>query len=284
MHEDMTIEDRIKQAAMQIKKADKLIILAGAGMSADSGLSTFRDEDGYWKAQSINQFTLASYTTFCNDPLSSWKFYANRIKLYRATAPHGGYQILKKWCDQLGTGNSFVFTSNTDQHFEKSGFDRNQIYECHGSLGYMYCSDTSCSTRNAGLIVITEHQLTKIFMGCLPECTCGQLLRPHVLMFGDRSFNHDMNVVASHRWKSFSESIVSSDNLVVIEIGVGSTVTTVEDMTWQLSHKVHTVIQINPKKPSPDDSSCKWLSIDMSALVALILLENDVLNISEDYL
>ena len=147
MHEQMTT-DEIKNAATEIKKASKIIVLAGAGMSADSGLPTFRDETGYWQGQSVNQFTLASYKTYMSDPSSSWKFYASRIQHYRATDPHDGYKVLRKLCADIGFENSFVFTSNTDQHFQKSGFNLNKIYECHGSLGYMYCSDKSCLTRN----------------------------------------------------------------------------------------------------------------------------------------
>lgn len=275
MHEQMTT-DKITNAAKEIKNASKLVVLAGAGMSADSGLPTFRDETGYWRRQSVNQFTLASYKTYNSDPSSSWKFYANRILRYRSTDPHDGYKVLSKLCADIGFENSFVFTSNTDQHFQKSGFNPNKIYECHGSLGYMYCSDKSCLTRNEGLIDITDYKLERIHKGYLPVCTCGQLLRPHVLMFGDLSFHHEANEASLNRWNKFLDSITPSDYLVVLEIGVGSTVTTVEDITWQLSRKASAVIQINPNKLMPEESFCTWISLDKSALEALNLLKDAV--------
>jgi len=56
--------------------------------------------------------------------------------LYRKTEPHEGFKILQKWCQGTRKGH-FVYTSNVDNQFQKSGFDENRIVECHGTLFWM---------------------------------------------------------------------------------------------------------------------------------------------------
>ena len=272
----MEQEKEIKLATSFIRQAKKIVILAGSGMSADSGLPTFRDKSGYWKNTSIDHFRMASYTTFLNDPVVSWSFYADRIGSYRASKPHLGYEILHGWCKRMGEGNCFVFTSNVDQLFLKAGFADQQIFHCHGILDFMCCSDKRCQSRETGLNHISEEQLRETQEGSLPVCSCGQTMRPHVMMFGDQSFHHSVNDQVSERWKTFLQSIKSADNLVVLEIGAGSTVTTVEDITWQLSKVASAVIQINPNKPAPPESHSEWINLNGNALAMLMALNDSL--------
>ena len=272
----MEQEKQIQLAAGFIRQAKKIVILAGSGMSADSGLPTFRDKSGYWKNASTDHFKMASYTTFLNGPIVSWSFYADRISSYRAAKPHLGYEILHSWCKRVGEDNCFVFTSNVDQLFLKSGFADQQIFHCHGILDFMYCSDKRCQRRQTGLHHISEEQLLEINNGALPTCSCGQTMRPHVMMFGDQSFHHLANDQASKRWTTFLQSINPADNLVVLEIGAGTTVTTVEDVTWQLSKVASAVIQINPNKPVPPESDSEWIHLSGSALATLMALNDSL--------
>ena len=272
----MEQEKQIQLAAGFIRKAKKIVILAGSGMSADSGLSTFRDKSGYWKNTSIDHFKMASHTTFLNDAVVSWNFYADRVSSYRAAKPHLGYEILHGWCKRMRVGNCFVFTSNVDQLFLKAGFADQQIFHCHGILDFMYCSDNRCQSRQTGLNHISEEQLLEIQNGALPTCSCGQIMRPHVMMFGDQSFHHSANDQAIERWNTFLQSIKRTDNLVVLEIGAGSTVTTVEDVTWQLSKIASAVIQINPNKLAPPESDSEWINLNGSALATLMALDGSL--------
>ncbi|QEW05903.1 SIR2 family NAD-dependent protein deacylase [Nitrincola iocasae] len=272
----------IERAAAYLRSAKRLVILAGAGMSADSGLLTFRDATGYWKSDDRNQFSLASYSLFEKEPRASWKFYAKRIRQYRLTKPHPGYEILHKWCTRVGSHRSFVLTSNTDGHFLKSGFNPDQVYECHGSLESMYCSDKHCDTRKIGLMSITDDQLNLIEDGILPKCGCGQVLRPHVLMFGDRSFLHHADEKAYLNWQSFEKHLASSRDFLVLEIGVGSTVTTLEDKTWALAKQALAVLQINICKAAPNDSPCPWLNLDGTALTVLESVHEEMNKYADD--
>src|SRR5437588_12489307 len=123
----MNNDDLLDRAAAAVASADALLIGAGAGMGVDSGLPDFRGDKGFWNAYppyaalGLNFIALASPRWFTDDPEIAWGFYGHRLNLYRQTAPHAGFQILRKWAERMPRG-SFVYTSNVDGHFQRSGF------------------------------------------------------------------------------------------------------------------------------------------------------------------
>ena len=139
------IDSHFKFAAEQIAKADAIVIAAGAGIGVDSGLPDFRGNDGFWNAYpalakaQINFTDIANPRVFHQQPELAWGFYGHRLDLYRKTVPHAGFGILKKWTD--AKKGSWVFTSNVDGQFQKAGFAKDQIHECHGSIHYLQCVD-----------------------------------------------------------------------------------------------------------------------------------------------
>jgi NAD-dependent SIR2 family protein deacetylase len=122
-------------AAAALKSADALLIGAGAGMGVDSGLPDFRGPEGFWEAYppyrklGLNFVDLANPEWFDQDPALAWGFYGHRRNLYRQTAPHAGFQILRKWAERMRIGY-FIFTSNVDGHFQKAGFPVERVMEC----------------------------------------------------------------------------------------------------------------------------------------------------------
>src|SRR5690606_9571043 len=79
-------------------------------------------------------------TAFRKHPRLAWGFYGHRLALYRATQPHEGFSILRRWAERMRHG-AFVFTSNVDGQFQKAGFDTARVAECHGSLHVLQCMD-----------------------------------------------------------------------------------------------------------------------------------------------
>ena len=128
-----------------IESCDSLIIAAGAGMSVDSGLPDFRGNEGLWqhypplKGLNIDFKRIADPLAFDEDPTLAWGFYGHRLLSYRNTQPHAGFDLLKKLGERFKYG-SFVFTSNVDGQFQKAGFNRQRIYECHGSIHSLQCT------------------------------------------------------------------------------------------------------------------------------------------------
>jgi hypothetical protein len=103
----------IERAADLIGDADALIIAAGVGMGVDSGLPDFRGSEGFWNAypalgrDRISFSGLASPASFMENPALAHGFYGHRLALYRATQPHAGFAILKKWVRACRTGVAF---------------------------------------------------------------------------------------------------------------------------------------------------------------------------------
>lgn len=189
----MHIAEPVLQRAVEIiKEADGLIITAGAGMGVDSGLPDFRGNEGFWRAYpalqaaGLNFIDAATPHTFVNRPEMAWGFYGHRLKLYRETQPHEGFSILRKWGERAPRGY-FVFTSNVDGQFQKAGFNRGSIAECHGSIHRMQClAGCSPDTWSAELFQPEVDATTCALQNLLPRCPdCGGVSRPNILMFGD---------------------------------------------------------------------------------------------------
>jgi len=142
---DPALEAAAGRAADAIRQADALVVGAGAGMGVDSGLPDFRGDRGFWKAYPPyerlgNGFVEAANPAhFEADPAFGWGFYGHRLALYRATLPHRGFEILRRWIGERALA-SFVFTSNVDGQFQKAGFDPERIAEVHGSIHHLQCT------------------------------------------------------------------------------------------------------------------------------------------------
>lgn len=95
------MNSELQAAADAIRNAEALLICAGSGMGADSGLPTFRGNEGFWKAYPALRHTGISFPQMANprwfykDPRKAWAFYGHRYQLYRNTPPHEGFQILR---------------------------------------------------------------------------------------------------------------------------------------------------------------------------------------------
>ncbi|XP_064611738.1 uncharacterized protein LOC135475733 [Liolophura sinensis] len=144
-------EDAHRRAALAITKAQGLIIMAGAGLGADSGIPTYRTNEDFWIAhpelKDIGRGIpeMSNSELFREDPSLAWGFIATRLKLYRSSAPHKGYLLLRKWSDAMECGY-FVFTSNVDRHFIRAGFAPDRVVERHGSLEFLQCQDARQSS------------------------------------------------------------------------------------------------------------------------------------------
>jgi len=111
-------------------------------MGVDSGLSDFRGKDGFWRAypafkeKGIDFQRAANPSWFASDPELAWAFYGHRLHTYRETKPHDGFKIIRDWGPLL-SASMFAFTSNVDGHWAASGWDKDRIVECHGSIHHL---------------------------------------------------------------------------------------------------------------------------------------------------
>jgi NAD-dependent SIR2 family protein deacetylase len=247
---------KIDAAAAVVAKADALLVTAGAGMGVDSGLPDFRGDKGFWKAYppferlGVSFVDMANPGWFARDPELAWGFYGHRLGLYRSTEPHRGFGILQRWAESLEYG-SFVFTSNVDGHFQRAGFDRSRVIECHGSISHLQCAEPCCSEiwRADDFEVEVDEDSFRA-LSALPECPrCGGVARPNVLMFGDW---HWIPGRTAEQERRFSEWLAKAagPKLVIVELGAGSAVPTVRMTSEQIASRAGaTLIRINPREP-----------------------------------
>ncbi|MDR1854967.1 MAG: NAD-dependent deacetylase [Azoarcus sp.] len=221
----------IARAAQLLAEADALIITAGAGMGVDSGLPDFRGEAGLWRAYPalgrarLRFEEIADPRRFVDKPRLAWGFYGHRLNLYRATAPHDGFRILREMAARLPHG-AFVFTSNVDGHFQRAGFGEESVVECHGSIHWLQClrpCDDAIWPATAFQPEINEDRCE--LLSAPPLCPrCHELARPNILMFGDWNWNDRRQREQMARFNAWR---AGKRRLVVLEIGTGRAIPTV---------------------------------------------------------
>lgn len=251
----------LEHAAALVAQADLLIVAAGAGMGVDSGLPDFRGNQGFWKAypalaRARMEFTsVASPSTFHEDPALAWGFYGHRLNLYRATVPHAGFGLLKKWAERMVHGYG-VFTSNVDGHFQAAGFDPQRVYECHGSIHHMQCLEP-CGEQiwpADGYTPQVDNEACKL-LNQPPTCPhCGGLARPNILMFGDWGWNEQRAAAQEGRLQRL---LSKAERPLVVELGAGTAIPSVRHFgQGVISRHNGRMVRINPREPqvaSPSD-------------------------------
>ncbi|HWH72378.1 MAG TPA: Sir2 family NAD-dependent protein deacetylase, partial [Candidatus Sulfotelmatobacter sp.] len=245
----------LERAARAVREAEVFIITAGAGMGVDSGLPDFRGNQGFWQAYppyarlGLSFADAANPTHFQRDPAFGWGFYGHRTNLYRATIPHEGFHIIKRWIKE-NSADYFVVTSNVDGQFQKAGYAHDQILEVHGSIHHLQCL-TPCNSKiwtNDEVIPVDESTMRA---GYIPRCSnCKGVSRPNILMFGDWSWLPDRTRAQEYRFDSFLEQY-GDKRIVVIEMGAGTAIPTIRATSERIGWRYEgaTVIRINPREP-----------------------------------
>jgi len=253
------LQAAVAEAASAIAAAEAILVATGAGMGVDSGLPDFRGNAGFWRAYpplerlGISFSQMANPAWFARDAELAWGFYGHRLNLYRATRPHAGFALLRRWSERTRHGG-FVFTSNVDGQHQQAGFRADRIVECHGSIHHLQCTDCVQTPRiwdaeEAGVEVVVDPESFRAEPP-LPACPrCGSLARPNILMFGDWDFIPTRTAEQEQRFERWLDSVHSS-RLVIVEIGAGSAVPTVR-MTSERVVRVlgGRLIRINPREP-----------------------------------
>jgi len=166
---DTRDEQRLREAAQLLSRSTRVAVLTGAGISAESGVPTFRGEGGFWRGRSALE--LATPEAFRHDPEGVWEFYRFRIAGLEDVRPNDGHRALAELegrCDRF-----WLITQNVDGLHRAAG-SRNVI-ELHGTLASARCQ--SCSYRCPSDELPDQP---------VPVCpACGDRLRPAVVWFGE---------------------------------------------------------------------------------------------------
>ena len=188
----------IEKAASLIREAGKATALTGAGISAESGIPTFRGKDGLW--QKYDPEELATESAFRRNPERVWEWYWFRIDLVRKAKPNPGHLALAEM-ERLHP-DFMVMTQNVDGLHFRAG-SRN-VLEFHGNIMRARC--TSCGRK---------FDVDEIKREKLPRCPeCGDLLRPDVVWFGE-SLDPDVLEKADKRARETDLLLVVGTSLLV---------------------------------------------------------------------
>ncbi len=238
-----------------IKHAETCLFLTSAGMSADSGIPTFRDKEGYWrnfpafKKLGLEAIELANPHSFNVRPQYAWAFYEWRRRNAYENVPHVGYSVINRLIKDVFK-RSFVHTTNTDGYHIISGLDESLIYEVHGSMWRLQCmGGNSCvyGVRKNSDVPLCDLDYGTMTATNLPKCPeCGRLLRPNILMFGD--WGYVENDYQINNYYSFLDEVGVPD--LVFLVGSSSAVPTNDYIANRMQKKGAFVVTINPDKSS----------------------------------
>jgi NAD-dependent deacetylase len=153
----------------KLQTAKKVAVLTGAGFSAESGVPTFRGEEGLWKKYRPED--LANVDAFMRNPRLVWEWYDYRKRLISEVKPNPGHYALVKM-EEIASDFCLI-TQNVDGLHRKAG--SREILELHGNIMQSRCMD--CNRRVDKLPAISE--------GEVPYCPCGGMFRPDVVWFGE---------------------------------------------------------------------------------------------------
>ena len=160
---------------------DRIFVLTGAGVSAESGLPTFRGPDGLWRGHRVED--VATPEAFHANPELVWQFYSERRKRAVNVTPNPAHRALVHLEHALGD-RFFLCTQNVDSLHEQEGSQR--IVHMHGRLMQTRCSRSTCHTAPF------DDERLYLSRAEIPTCPkCGAMLRPHICWFGEVPFSMD---------------------------------------------------------------------------------------------
>jgi NAD-dependent deacetylase len=204
----------------QIKDAEKLVFVTGAGISQESGIPTFRGKDGHWRKYDPMQ--LATIDAFYENPKLVWEWYEERRRNILAAQPNKGHFAIAEIAKQKEV---VVLTQNIDGLHQRAG--SKSVFELHGSIIRIKC--TVCDYKD---------NIVSKFDSLPPKCRCGNILRPDVVWFGE-PLPQDVWADAIRHAQGCDVMIIAGTSLVV---------SPANQLPVHAKQNGATLIEVNPEK------------------------------------
>ena len=157
---------------IEIGPRDRVFVLTGAGISAESGVRTFRDAGGLWEQYRFED--VASPEAWAKDPALVWRFYSERRAQVGTVKPNAAHVALAELEKDIGE-RLFLCTQNVDPLHERAGSKR--VVHMHGELLMSRCEQCSRPPFH------DENRYETA--SAIPRCACGARIRPHIVWFGE---------------------------------------------------------------------------------------------------
>ena len=173
--------------ALRVGPSDRVFVLTGAGISAESGIRTFRDAGGLWETYRFEE--VASPEGWAAHPEDVWRFYAQRRAQAAGCEPNPAHRALAT-LERALADRLFLCTQNVDDLHEKAGSSR--VHHMHGELFRSRCE--ACERPPFE---------DRVAHASIPRCECGGRIRPHIVWFGEMPLGMEIIGHALHRCTMF---------------------------------------------------------------------------------
>jgi len=218
----MKPREAIQAAADRIGSCDDLVVITGAGVSAESGLDTYRGAGGIWEQHDVNE--VATGSALRRNPAKVWEFLLLLREHVQAARPNPGHEAIAAFENHVETVR--VITQNVDGLHQAAG--SSQVLEIHGNVREARDEATG------KILPLDELDLTSL----PPRCpTSGHVLRPNVLYF-EEEYDHDIMRTASS-WVRSAE--------VILVVGTSGMVPTPYYLALEGKYAGATVMDVNLK-------------------------------------
>lgn len=234
-----------------IKKSDlRVTVLTGAGISAESGIPTFRGPEGYWTVGSheYHPQEMATYAMFARHPLEVWGWYFYRRGVCRQASPNPAHTALAELERHFGD-RFLLITQNVDGLHLRAGITGPRTYQIHGNIDYFRCSgectDQLYRLPDDMILPDRESTLDKCTFDSLKCPVCGRLARPHVLWF-DEYYDE-----SRYKFESSLRAAEVTDLLMVI--GTSASTNLPVQVGYRVASKGGILVDINPERNAFSD-------------------------------
>ncbi len=161
---------------IRVAKDDRVFVLTGAGVSAESGLKTFRDQGGLWEGHRVEE--VATPEAWEEDAARVWRFYSERRKGARQAQPNPAHRALAELEQKLGD-RFLLVTQNVDDLHERAGSQR--VVHMHGELFVSRCEDFPAGCQRLPFHDEALYETEE----AIARCACGGRIRPNIVWFGE---------------------------------------------------------------------------------------------------
>jgi NAD-dependent deacetylase len=218
-----TRAEQLAVAARALRAAEHICIFTGAGVSAESGIPTFREAlTGHWARFSPEE--LASPQAFADDPQRVWQWYAERRADVRRALPNPGHTALAALATRVA--HCTLVTQNVDDLHERAGSA--SVLRLHGSLFHVRCA-SGCGERIEAPAGGAADPI--------PTCArCGALMRPDVVWFGEP--------LPMDAFEAARSAAIACD--VFLSVGTSNVVEPAASLPWIAAAHGATVLVVNP--------------------------------------
>ncbi len=231
----------------------RVLVLTGAGVSAESGIATFRGNDGYWR--NLDPTKLATPEAFARQPQLVWDWYRERRQRIRKARPNAAHEAIGRLAERM---NEFLLvTQNVDDLHARAGVAPEKMVQIHGNIFVTRCSRCEFHETGRGgspeppgacIAQPTNGRLTSFATtfekaADLPRCPdCHALMRPAVIWFGEQ--------LPWNELKRVEDFLDGGGCDVVIVAGTTATFGYIIDWALRASRGTAELIEVNPEETS----------------------------------